>query len=122
MVVGVNAVYRITTELLLTPCFFCVMLGGPQGWGFTGQVQVSVTLTSSGQRAHGQRVLLINRFQLFSAHSMSDELKLLRECLAAVCHADVWDVCAANIIAQRTLLGIKGAKPVAFGLKLEEAT
>ena len=47
---------------------------------------------------------------------MSDELKLLGECLAAVCHTDIRDVGAADVIALRALLKVTGAKPVTFGL------
>jgi len=55
-------------------------------------------------------------------HSLSDELKLLGERLAAVHHADIRDVGATDVVAHRTLLRIGGAQPVAFGLELREAT
>ncbi len=116
MVGGVYAVHRMNGRITLTPRLFGVMLGGPQGWGFTGQV--IVISASSRERAHGQRVLLIDSVQLFSAHSVSDELKLFRERLAAVRHADVRDVGSTDVIAHRTLLRIAGAQPVAFGLEL----
>lgn len=80
-----------------------------------------VILASSQERGHGQRVLLINNV-LLSAHRVSDELKLLRERLTAVCHTDIRDIGATDIIALRTLLRIIGAQPVAFGLEAEEAT
>lgn len=69
------------------------------------------------ERAHGQRVLLINSFQLFSAHSVNDEMKLLRERLTAVCYANIRNVGATDVIAHRTLFGITGPQPVAFGLE-----
>lgn len=81
-----------------------------------------VISASSRERGHGQRVLLINRVQLFSAHSLSDELKLFREGLAAVCHADIRDVGAADVVAHGTLLRITGAQPIAFGLEGGETT
>ena len=68
------------------------------------------------ERTHGQRVLLIDSVQLFGAHGVSDEVKLLSECLAAVRHTDIRDVGAADVVAFRTLLIITGAQPVAFGL------
>lgn len=75
MVGEVYAVYKMTDRITITPCLFSVMPGGPQVWGFTGQVQV--ISASSWEWAHGQRVLLVNCVQLFGAHSVSDELKLL---------------------------------------------
>lgn len=120
MVGGVYAVYRMNDRITLTPRLFGVMLRGPQGWGFTGQV--IVISASSRERAHGQRVLLINGVQLFGAHSVSDELKLLRERLAAVRHTYIGDVGSTDVVAHRTLLRIAGAQPVAFGLELGGAT
>lgn len=75
---------------------------------------------SSRERAHGKRVLLVNGVQPIGAHSMSDELKLLRQCLAAVRHAYVGDIGAADVIAHRTFLIIIGAQPVAFDLEVRE--
>lgn len=88
---------RIT---ITTPQLSGVMLGGERGGRFTGQVQAIVILVSSRrQRAHGQRVLLVNSVQLFGAHGVSDELKLLQERLAAVRHADIGDVGATDVVA-----------------------
>lgn len=98
------------------------MLGGPQGWGFTGRDRMTVISALTRQRAHGQRVLLINSVRLFCAHGMSDEMKLLTECLAAVGHTDIRDVGATDVVAFRTLLGITWAQPVTFGLGSGEAT
>lgn len=120
---GVYAVYRMNNRITITPPLSGVMLGGVRGWRFTGQVQAIVILASSRrQRAHGQRVLLVNSVQLFGAHGVSDELKLLRERLAAVCHADIGDVGTADVVAFGALPCITGAQPVAFGLEVGEHT
>lgn len=66
---------------------------------WTGQNHVIVISVTSWERAHGQSVLLINGVQLLCAHSVSDELKLLRECLTAVCHTDVRDVGTTDVVA-----------------------
>lgn len=60
------------------------------------------------QRAHAERVLLIDGVQAVGAHGVSDELELLRQRLTAVGHADVWDVGAADVVALRTFLIIGG--------------
>lgn len=60
------------------------------------------------QRAHAERVLLIDRVQAIGAHGVSDELELLRQRLTAVGHADVWDVGAADVVALGTFLIIGG--------------
>lgn len=122
MVGGVYAVYRMTDRITITPHLFSVIPSGPQVWGLAGRIQVRVISASSWERAHGQRVLLVNRVQVFCAHGVSDELKLLWQCLAAVCHADIGDVGTADVVAHRTLLRITGAQPVAFGLESGEAT
>lgn len=92
------------------------------GLGFTGWDRVTAISAPSRQRAHGQRVLLINSIQLFCAHSVSDEVKLLRERLAAVRHTDIGDVGATDVVAFRTLLGITGAQPVTLGLESVESS
>lgn len=76
----------------------------------------------SRERVHGERVLLVDGVQLVGAHGVSDELKLLGERLAAVRHADVWYVGAADVVALGAFLSITGAQPVTFGLEREEAT
>lgn len=60
------------------------------------------------QRAHGERVLLINGAQAISADGVSDELELLWQRLTAVGHTDVWDVGTADVVALRTFLIIGG--------------
>ncbi|TNN85619.1 Epidermal growth factor receptor kinase substrate 8-like protein 3 [Liparis tanakae] len=80
-------------------------------------VKSAMAVTFSRERAHGQGVLLVDGVQLLSVHSMSDELQLLGERLAAVRHADIRDVGATDVVAHRTLLRIGGAQPVAFGLE-----
>lgn len=90
----------MNNRITITPQLSGVMLGGERGWRFTGQVLAIVILASSRwQRTHGQGVLLVNSVQLFGAHGMSDELKLLQERLAAVRHADIGDVGTANVVA-----------------------
>lgn len=79
-------------------------------------------LGSSRDGPHGQSILLINGVQLHSAHGVSDELQLLRERLAAVCHADVGDVGAADVVADGTLLIIIRPQPVAFGLEVRKSS
>lgn len=117
---GVYTVYRMNDRITITPRVLSVMLGGPQGWGSTGRV--IVISASPRERAHGQRVFLVDSVQLFSAHGVSDELELLGERLAAVRHADIGDVGAADVVALRTLLRITGAQPVAFGLEVGQVT
>lgn len=114
---GVYAVYLMADRITITPRLFSVMPGEPQVWGFTGRVQARVISASSREWPHGQRVLFVNGVQVFGAHGVSDELKLLRQRLAAVCHADIGDVGTADVVAHRTLLRITGAQPVAFGLE-----
>lgn len=75
---------------------------------------------SSREGRHGQRVLLVDGVQLHGAHGVSDELQLLGERLAAVRHADVGDVGAADVVADGTLLVIVGPQPVAFGLPVRK--
>lgn len=84
-----------------------------------GRSPAPVTSALPRERAHGQGVLLVDGVQLFSVHGLSDELKLLRERLAAVRHADVGDVGTADVVAHGTLLRIVGAQPVAFGLEIK---
>lgn len=82
-------------------------------------------MATSGSRregAHGQRLLLVDSVELYSAHSMGDELKLFGQGLAAVCHADIGDVGPADVVAHRTFLKISGAQPVAFHLEVGEWT
>lgn len=86
---------------------------------FTGQVWVFVTSVSSRERTHGQRVLLVYDVQLVGAHSVSDELQLFGECLAAVRHTDIWYVGSSDVIALGAFSGITRAKPVALSLKGE---
>lgn len=95
--------------------------------GFIGRDQVVVISGASwkrghGQRSHGQSVLLINSIQLLCSHSVNDEVKLLREGLTAVSHADIRNVGTTDVVTFRTLPGVAGTQPVAFSLKLEEAT
>lgn len=115
---GVYTVSRPNSRITLTLHPFSVMLNEPHGWGFTTQDKMIVFSVASWQRTHGQRVLLINSVQLFCAHGMSDEIKLLREGLAAVCHTDIRNVSAPDVVTLRTFLGITGTQPVAFGLEL----
>lgn len=75
------------------------------------------TSGSSWEGAHGQRLLLVDSVKLYSAHSVGDELKLLRQRLAAVRHADVGDVGPADVVAHWPFLKISGAQPVAFHLE-----
>lgn len=70
---------------------------------------------------HGQRVLLIDGVQLLRAHGVSDEVKLLRQRLAAVRHADVRNVGAADVVALGTFLVVVRAEPVALSLKSEDS-
>lgn len=75
---------------------------------------------SSREGRHGQRVLLVDGVQLHGAHGVSDELQLLGERLAAVRHADVGDVGAADVVADGTLLVVVGPQPVAFSLPVRK--
>lgn len=77
---------------------------------------------SSWEGTHGQRLLLIDSVKLYSAHSVGDELKLLRQGLAAVRHADIGDVGPADVVAHWTFLKISRAQPVAFHLEVGEST
>lgn len=86
------------------------------GWA-TGLGILHQISTPSRERAHGERVLLVDSIQLVRAHSVSDELKLLGERLASVRHADVRDIGAADVVALRTLLSVIWTQPVAFGLE-----
>lgn len=75
---------------------------------------------SSRDGAHGERVLLVDAVQLVCAHGVGDEVKLLGERLEAVCHTDVRDVGAPDVIALRTFSIVTGAKPVALYLWFEK--
>lgn len=86
------------------------------GHGF-GDFTFCQISTPSRERAHGERVLLVDSVQLVRAHSVSDELKLLGERLASVRHADVRDIGATDVVALRTLLSVIWTQPVAFGLE-----
>lgn len=65
---------------------------------WTGRNHVIVISVPSWKRAHGQSILLINGVQLLCANSVSDELKLLRECLTAVRHTDVRNVGTTDVV------------------------
>lgn len=89
---------------------------------YCGDSGMTVILGSSRDGPHGQSILLIDGVQLHSAHGVSDELQLLWERLAAVCHADVGDVGAADVVANGTLLIIIRPQPVAFGLEVRKSS
>lgn len=71
------------------------------------------------QRAHAEGVLLVDGVQAVGAHGVGDELQLLRQRLAAVGHADVRHVGAADVVALGTFLVIGGPQPVALDLEEE---
>lgn len=99
-------------------CHHAVSLHCERTTGLVGWLEESSA--SSREGAHGKRVLLVDGVQPIGAHSVNDELKLLRQRLTAVRHANVGDVGAADVIAHRTFLVIIGAQPVAFGLEERE--
>lgn len=68
-------------------------------------------------RREGQHILLLDAVQLLCSDGLRDEVKFFAQCLVSVRHTDVGDVCAADVVTDRTLFIVVGAQPITLSLR-----